>query len=270
MFLPNVVTSAATCTLSADYKRQSQVQDMYLVEKSRCNKHLQLLPVPAPLLRTVLKARELPGCRVGNPPLPSPCTESPPYPALLPAPEPLFGSPPRSPDSQHFTEFVLCPPRPLRPWSAAPARGQRRRQRDRPGLLPAAGGDPRHCRGRGSPAQPRVGIPGTAADKLREPPAPSPRSRPPRPGTAGPRPPPAPPSSGGPPPGLPDTTRHCPSRSDQESRGWKMMSAGGGLRQGCAHPGKPPPRSPRPPPAALRGRGGRDAPPGDAAAAAPA
>lgn len=138
MFLPNVVTSAATCTVSADYKRQSQAQDMYLVEKSRCDISIcSCCRVPAPLLRTAVKARGLPGCPAGNPPFPSPCTESRSHPAPCCFQPQSHCFPPRSPKSQHFPEFSLCPRRPLRPRSAAlgqpaPAAGS----------CPPRGGDP--------------------------------------------------------------------------------------------------------------------------------
>lgn len=134
MFLPNAVTSAATCTVSADYKRQSQAQDACLVEKSRCNQHLQQSPGAAPLLRTAGNAQA-----EGNAPLPSLCTESPSHPA------PRCFQPTaivshrglRAVNTSMSFSLPSPPPSPLE-RGASPGTGCR----DWPGLLPAAGGDP--------------------------------------------------------------------------------------------------------------------------------
>lgn len=259
------------CTPPADYKRQTLVQDMHLADKSLCSKHLQ--PIPS----TAVKARGLAtGAKRGTP-----------LPCSLPSRFWPRAHAPRALRTQHSnssslrsialhralltanvsTEFFPLSPPPLRaPSAAAGAAGAGPRPREQCGLQ--SGTHRRH-----TPCTASEGIPRTDAAKLlpeagAEPPLPPAPLR--RPGTRGP----AAPSSFSRQPRLASRAPQsqvgiAPSKTAGSPKAWTWCKPEEGLRQGGTHPYEPTPRSLRPPPAALRGRGGRDAPPGDAAAAAP-
>lgn len=143
------MTSAATCTVPPDYKRQTLVQDMYLVERLLCNTHLQVMPIPSSIPRAAVKvrglARGMPHSRAGS-------GSKPMY------REPFVDSTAFPPTSGLSTAVSLQPVLPLSFWphhepsAVLGAAGSRPRLREGTASSSPArrGGNPSHWRGQTS------------------------------------------------------------------------------------------------------------------------